>query len=322
LARRIGQFEETVELVSTSVSVLVLPRGARVLGVDLGCGNLLWVNPRVTDILRMGEWNIGGIRTWVSPERAFFYDNPQMFEGWRCPSGIDPDKYRVVSKRVNEMQFRGTISAKDMISGETLNGEITKKVELKEVSQNRRSLSATITIHDVLTARNFTSPFALWTLVQVAPGDDGKGVVAIPVIQNSKPIHYFSPIPNSHLQLFKDHVELIIDGRKELKLGIRPEDLPNPREALLSYRFRKNGVSVLITVSSQTGPIQQDECVDPARSDPNGPRAAIQSYNSNTESSGLCFGELEIQGARAKMRSKGRIVAEERIIIDFAVRTK
>jgi len=322
LAKLIGQFEEIVEIGSPPVSVLVLPRGGRVLGVDLGSGNLLWVNPDINDILRKGEWNTGGVRTWVSPERAFFYDNPQKFQDWRCPAGIDPAKYRVVSGNPTKIQLKGTISAKDMISGETLNGEITKKVELKEVSRNRRSSSATITIHDVLNARNFRPPFALWTLVQVAPGDDGKGVVSIPVIEDSEPIHYFDPIPSSHLRLLKNHVEFIVDGKKELKLGIPPEDLPNPRKALVSYRFRKNGMNVLITVSSQTGAIRQAECVDPAKSNPNGLRAVIQSYNSNLESSGLCFGELEIQGARAKIRSNGRIVAEEQISIDFSVRTK
>jgi hypothetical protein len=322
LAKRIERFEKTVELASPPVSVLVLPRGARVLGVDLGCGNLLWVNPQVTDILRKGGWNIGGIRTWISPERAFFYDDPQTFKGWRCPSGIDPAKFRIVSRNASKIQLQSTISAKEMISGETLNGEIIKKVELKEVNRKEKSLSATIMIHDTLTVRDFASPLALWILLQVPPGDDGRGAVTIPVIQNSKPIHYFDRIPSSHLRVFKDHVEFIIDGKKELKLGIRPEDLPNPKKASLSYRLRRVGVDALITMSSQTGANRQDECVDLARSDPNGSKAVVQTYNSDLKSSGLSFGELEIQGPKAKIRSDGRIVAEEEIIIDFKVRTK
>jgi hypothetical protein len=322
LAKRINRFEETAELASPSASVLVLPRGARVLGVDLGCGNLLWVNPKVSDVLTKNGWNIGGIRTWISPERAFFYDNPQTFQGWRCPPGIDPDNYCIVSRSVSNIQLKGTISAKDMISGETLSGEVMKKVELNEVNRKEKSLSATIMIHDTLTVRDFASPFALWTLLQVPPGDNGRGVVSIPVIQNSKPIHYFGPIPSSHLRLFKDHVEFIIDGKKELKLGIRPEDLPNPKKASLYYRLRKKRVDTLITVSSQSGATRQDECVDPAKSDPNGSRAVVQTYNSDLKSSGLSFGELEIQGAQAKKRSNGRTVAEQQIIIDFKARTK
>nr|MDO8100415.1 hypothetical protein [Candidatus Njordarchaeota archaeon] len=321
LAKQIGQFEETITIRFPPISVLVLPRWGRVLGVDLGNGNLLWVNPDINDVLRRGDWNTGGIRTWVSPERAFFYDNPKEFQGWRCPSGIDPAKYKIVSTNDTKIQLEGRISAKDMISGETLNGEIARKVELKRVNRKVRSLSATITIRDALTVHKFRSPFALWTLVQVAPGDDGKGVVTVPVIENSKPIHYFNPIPSSHLRLLKDHAEFIIDGKKELKLGIRPEDLPNPKEARLEYRFMKLGKDVLIAMSSRTGATRQTGCVDPAKSDPDGPKAVIQSYNSEVESSGLQFGELEIQGARAKMRTDGTAMTEQETRIDFLLRT-
>nr|MDO8135553.1 hypothetical protein [Candidatus Njordarchaeum guaymaensis] len=321
LAKRIGQFEETVEIGSPPVSILVLPRGGRVLGVDLGRGNLLWVNPHINDVLRKGEWNTGGVRTWVSPERAFFYDNPKKFQGWRCPPGIDPAKYRVVLKKTHAVELESAISAKDMISGKTLRGKIRKRMELRSVRQEEHSLTAQLLIRDILTVRNFKSPFALWALAQVAPGDDGRGTVVVPVIKSSKPVHYFNPIPGSHLRLFKDHVEFMIDGKKELKLGIRPEDLPKPREPRLEYRYRKDGRNVLITMSSRTGAARQDECVDPAKANPNGPKAVIQSCNSELESSGLCFGELEIQGARARVRPDGTAQAEQEIRIDFLMST-
>jgi hypothetical protein len=48
----------------------------------------------------------------------------------------------------------------------------------------------------------------------------------------------------------------------------------------------------------------------------------IQSYNSDLKSSGLQFGELEIQGAKAKMRPDGRFEAKEDIIIDFVMKKK
>jgi phosphoenolpyruvate synthase/pyruvate phosphate dikinase len=271
--------------------------------------------------LRKGEWNTGGVRTWVAPERAFFYDNPEKFQGWRCPQGIDPANYMVVSMKTHAVELESIISARDMISGKTLRGKIRKRIELGQVKREDRSLTVQLLIRDALTVRNFKSPFALWVLAQIAPGDDGRGKVVVPVIENSKPIHYFNPIPSSHLRYSKDHVEFVIDGKKELKLGIRPEDLLLRQEPRLEYRYRKNGKNVFITVSSRTGAARQDECVDPAKSEPNGPKAVIQLYNSEVESSGLCFGELEIQGARARLRPDGTALAEQEVRIDFLLST-
>ena len=158
-------------------------------------------------------------------------------------------------------------------------------------------------------------------LAQVAPGDDVRGVFVVPVIKGSKPIHYFNPIPSSHFKLFNDHVEFVIDGKKELKLGIRPEDLPQPRQPRLEYRYRKDGRNVVIAMSSRTGAARQDECVDPSKSNPSGPKAVIQSYNSELELTGLCFGELEIQGARARVQPDGTALAEQEIRIDFLMLT-
>jgi hypothetical protein len=117
--------------------------------------------------------------------------------------------------------------------------------------------------------------------------------------------------------MLNDRIEFIIDGLKELKLGIRPEDLPNPKEARLQYSFKKGGKQALISMSSRTGAHTQDECVDPAKSNPTGPRAVIQSYNSELTSSGLRFGELEIQGAHAKTSLTGTHDTQEVIMIDF-----
>jgi hypothetical protein len=322
LSKRIERFEETIEIHSATVSVLVLPRGGRILGVDLGNGNLLWVNPNIEEVLEKGDWNTGGIRTWVSPERAFFFEDPERFEGWRCPLGIDPAEYRVLSKQARAVELEGKITAKDLMSGETLNGKIMKHLELKAVNREGRSLSARMIIRDVLTVHNFKSPFALWTLLEVDPGDHSQGTVIIPVIANSKPIHYFNRIPKSNLRLLKNRIEFTIDGKKAAKLGVRPEDLPNPVEARLEYRFVKNGKSVLITVSSRTGATRQDECVDPPKTNPNGPKGVIQSYNSDLKTSGLSYGELEIHGARARIQPNGSAVAEDEIIVDFKANTE
>lgn len=320
LASRIEGQERTLELHSGPASILILPRGGRVIGVDLGNGNLLWVNPRIEDVILNREWNTGGIRTWVSPERAFFYDDPQKFEGWRCPQGIDPAKYEVEKKEKKAVELRSAISAEDMISKQTLDGYINKRIEVEQAERDKHAVHARLRIHDLLKVERFKSPFALWHLVQIPPGEDGFGIATVPVVKNAQPVHYFSPVPASYLQMLDDRIEFTIDGQRELKVGIRPEDLPNPNEAQLKYTFNKNGMHVNVIMVSRTGAKCQKECVDPAKSNPNGPRAVIQSYNSELASSGLRFGELEIQGARAKTESNSTCVAREETSIDFVQR--
>jgi hypothetical protein len=320
LASRIEGQEHTLKLHSGPASILILPRGGRVIGVDLGNGNLLWVNPRIEDVILNNEWNTGGIRTWVSPERAFFYDDPEKFEGWRCPQGIDPAKYKVAKKEKKAVELRSTISAEDMISKQTLDGYINKRIEVEQAERDKHAVHARLRIYDLLKVERFKSPFALWCLVQVPPGESGEGTLTVPIVRNAQPIHYFTPIPSSYLQILNDRLEFTIDGQRELKLGIRPEDLPNPMEVQLQYSFKKRGNQVLVSMSSRTGAKNQTECIDPAKSSPNGPRAVIQSYNSELTSSGLRFGELEIQGVRAKTDSNGTYVAKEETSIDFILR--
>jgi hypothetical protein len=131
------------------------------------------------------------------------------------------------------------------------------------VHQEGGAVSARIRLLDFLSVKDYHHPFALWTLIQVPTGDEGKGRLIVPVVKDAQPIHYFDPIPGSYLKVFENHVEFTIDGQRELKLGIRPEDLPKPQEARMEYRFKKNGKNVLISVFSSTGAKSQDECVDP-----------------------------------------------------------
>ena len=88
--------QETFILEQEFAKILIVPQGGRILGVSLGSENLLWVNPNPR-VCRMGDdWNLGGIRTWIAPERDYFYSNPESFEDWSCPVGIDPANYKII----------------------------------------------------------------------------------------------------------------------------------------------------------------------------------------------------------------------------------
>ena len=39
---------------------------------------------------------IGGDRYWISPEREYFYKNPETWTDWFCPSELDPANYEIL----------------------------------------------------------------------------------------------------------------------------------------------------------------------------------------------------------------------------------
>jgi hypothetical protein len=118
------------------------------------------------------------------------------------------------------LELKGTISAQDMESTQTLLGYISKRIEVQEVHENQEATQARLKIHDVLKVQDFPSPFALWCLVQVDPGESSEGIATVPVARNAKPINYFDPIPSNYLQILDDRVEFALNGNRELKLGI------------------------------------------------------------------------------------------------------
>ena len=74
-------------------SIKVLARGARVLEVTPAPTqpSALWVNPAVS-ALAESRWNVGGERTWISPELDFFLVDGE----YRVPEQVDPGNYKLV----------------------------------------------------------------------------------------------------------------------------------------------------------------------------------------------------------------------------------
>ncbi|BBH20627.1 hypothetical protein Back11_19720 [Paenibacillus baekrokdamisoli] len=96
--------------------VLVLERGCRVIGVfaDESSENAVWVRPELAG-LASGEavndleahWNVGGDRTFISPEMEYFYDPSAGC--FVFPPALDPGQYSA------DMDAHFTIMAKQSI---------------------------------------------------------------------------------------------------------------------------------------------------------------------------------------------------------------
>ncbi|MFW9951977.1 MAG: DUF6786 family protein, partial [Candidatus Thorarchaeota archaeon] len=133
-----NQIGPLVELsFNTESSFIVSEYGGRVLGLfprDTQ-PSLLWINPRITELVKSRERAIGGDRYWISPEREFFYENPQNWEGWFCPPGLDPAMYEILDSNSTSCTLSSPITLRSQISKELYSGEITRQITLIKESK-------------------------------------------------------------------------------------------------------------------------------------------------------------------------------------------
>ena len=212
------KYTKLKELLLDNVEIIACERGARLISLRINNSpNIIWINPFLEEILKRDDWNIGGLRIWISPERNFFYRRPGEFQEWFCPKTLDPNDYKFIQEE-NKVILEGKIELKDMLTKEVLKGFIRREFSLEIARENE----AIVNVKEALFTENVISTkINLWTLLQVAP----PGTVIIPVKENTRPIHYFNPIPSDRIKVTNDAVFFKIDGNYVCKLGIRPEDL-------------------------------------------------------------------------------------------------
>ncbi len=317
LNNHLRNFQETILLESDFARLLIVLNGGRVLAVSLGLENLLWVHPKPQQCVMSDDWNLGGIRTWISPERDYFYKNPADFDQWFCPMGIDPIYYKVVSKEKTSITLIADIEAKNNPTSEIFKGILTKRIDLISTNETDNNREAKIRIHDILQIHSNHTPVAIWSILQVPTNEAQESKVRLP-INVANAISYFDPIPEDYFIYNENSIDFILDGEKELKLGIPPEDFPDNSKIAFSYSYKVNGKNASISVNSNTNASNQDECLDVAKSSPNGLKGVIQFYNSDFNKSGLKYGELEIHSKPTKY-IKGVLMTESIITIDFSL---
>ncbi|MBN1330342.1 MAG: hypothetical protein JXA54_12785 [Candidatus Heimdallarchaeota archaeon] len=300
------------------VRVMVMEKGGRIIAVDLGEGNLLWVNDEIEDNLKNDKWNLGGIRTWISPEQLFFYSNPEKFEGWFCQRNLDPADYFFTKQTKTQTSLESKIEITNMFTNEKLIGKVSKNFTLGNYIKTENSLKCEINISNELLLEMCDFPVSLWTVIQVPVNKQSKGIVTIPITDNSQPIHYFKQIPVDYLKIDKSEIKFILDGNNELKLGIKPEDLQNPANQKMNYCSARNGKKITIDLSSNTGASSQEQCLDKAKANPDGLKGVLQVYNSDYNESGLSFGELEIHSKPVEKLGEYWKTREE-IVISFGI---
>ena len=301
LLNSIGSSTNLVELNFGEGTVVLSEYGGRPLGIfpKSACYSLLWINPNINEAITNRDWAIGGDRYWISPERDYFYKNPNSWDDWFCPEGLDPANYKIQSKSKNSCTVSTKISIKNQITKEQLDGEIIRKFSLIKEPFSTGVNYCGIEFMDNCILKKPNLKVNGWTLATViSGGQHNPGTVLIPTKPNPKPLSYFRIIPQDRMIIGKNYISYKIDVSDIYKLAIRPEDIDYNRAAKIGYILRmpeSQDYGFLVKISNDI-PKTQAECFDKSRDHPDSEIGVIQSYNSESPNTPLLnFGEIELQ---------------------------
>lgn len=290
-----------IELNYKSSTVIVSEHGGRVIGVfpkKEGL-NLLWVNPAIKNLDFKREWNIGGDRYWISPERLFFYKNPELWEDWFCPEGLDPADFKITASTKTSCSLITDVSLTNQLTKEIYKGKIERNISLVEEPINTGVPYCGIQYLDDCNLFNPYLNINGWTLTQViSGGTENPGTVLIPTIGNPKTQSYFRTIPSNRLRVMDNYIAFKIDVDDIYKLAIRPEDIDFSRSAKIGYVLKipeSEEYGFLVKISDDI-PKSQNQCFDVSRDHLEAEIGVIQTYNSESPDKPILnFGEIELQ---------------------------
>lgn len=282
-------------------SAIISEFGGRVLGIfpKEDCYNLLWVSNDVNKLIKSRDRAIGGDRYWISPERDYFYKNPEKWEEWNCQEALDPANYEILGRSTKITTVSTNTSIINYKTKETYIGEIARQfTAIKEPFPTGVAYCGIEFVDDCV----FTAPDLKmngWSLgCVISGGAKNPGTVLIPTKKDPKPLSYFRIIPKDRLTIGDNYVAYKIDVDDIYKLAIRPEDIDFNKKAKIGYVLKipdSEEYGFLVKLSDDV-PKSQTDCFDVARDHPNSDIGVIQSYNSDSPNKPLLrFGEIELQ---------------------------
>jgi hypothetical protein len=292
---------ELIELKSGEATAIISEYGGRLLALypRSDSYNLLWINNDPKNIISTRDRAIGGDRYWISPERDFFYKDPENWEGWECPKSLDPANYEMLASSDTSCTLSSQIFVFNHRTKQGIQGEITRQFQIiKEPYETGVAYCGVEFLDDCVFYRPNLKVNG-WSLATViSGGPENPGTVLIPTKSNPKPISYFRTIPEDRLKVEENYVAYKIDVNDIYKLAIRPEDINFTRPAKIGYVLKipnSEDYGFLVKLSDDI-PRTQKECFDIARDHSDAEIGVIQSYNSESpEKPILKYGEIELQ---------------------------
>ena len=219
--------KEGLEAINLKDKVMVLPFGGRILGVyPDGIHNVLWVNQALNSagaagrFFRGEDWiNIGGDRTWISPEVETTIGDPDRFEdSYEVPKSIDPASYRVMGRDDNSVVLKTRMSVPFKRSGSVVGLRITKRISClgaplavpKGVQWAGYSLATSLIVESALSARFRPG---IWNILQVPGG----GNIIVPLTGATHPRPF---IGEPVVTVKEKMIEARVETSQSFKYGI------------------------------------------------------------------------------------------------------
>ena len=301
----ISAIEKSSALVDLSFSeessVIISEYGGRPLGIfpKEDCISLLWIASNIKKAIESRDRTIGGDRYWISPERNYFYENPETWEGWYCPPGLDPANYSFLGESEKSCTLSTNISITNMAIKANYIGELTRQFTLINEPFSTGLNYCGIEFVDDCVIYTPNIKINGWSLANIiSGGPKNPGTVLIPTKSEPKPLSYFRLIPEDRLVVRENYVAYKIDVDDVYKLAIRPEDINFSKPAKIGYMLKmpeSEEYGFLVKLSEDI-PRSQDRCFDVARDNPDSEIGVIQSYNSDSPNKPLLrYGEIELQ---------------------------
>ncbi len=290
-------------LAASGGKVLVALRGARILGIfPAGCAeNLLWSHPalrvaaQAEELVRSGQWNVGGDRCWLAPELELHFKTPDhpSHEYYSVPAAIDPGDYQLETADATTLSMTARGQIDNLVSGRPFTFEIWRHVGLCDPPCECKDIG--YVGYTLRTLLRITAPdrpgacYGLWQLMQVPPG----GNVLVPLRGTAALVDYFQTGVAHHCRATASHVVFPVTGRAKHKLGLRAADVSG-RMGYLREPTGDQATLIVRDVPALAAAGAVGACVrfadypfwDPRRRD-----IALQFYNDDGGAGG--FGEME-----------------------------
>ena len=294
--------------------IVILPEiGAKIIGMSidgLKGENLLWISDSLLNesYWKKPDWNIGGARTWISPEDQFYLDNSN---NWFVPSNMDPGKYVEELSDKNSIQCSNTFEINDK-NNNHYKVKITRKIEIINSPQENIkpdkynfSFAGFTFTHELQNIDSKTIgkdiPYmGLWSLIQL--NANGTMIIPIKEVKDKRGENYrnfFNIFTPDRISVKSNNITVKMDGKFRGKIGIAPW----AAKELLAYLYDiKNDEAILFIKNFSVNP--EGKYLDKPWGKESSYGDAVEIYNDDGKMGGFCEMECHAEAKELKQNEK------------------
>lgn len=274
--------------------LLLTVNAARILACELPGvgGNVFWHSPALLQPSFTFKSAVGGDRLWLGPEIAYMWTDLKQARLDASKTNtldptMDPGNWRVEAEGEGLLRLTTRMRLTDHRSGRQIELDVVRQFGLSAPPQGLpRSLgAAAFSIEHSVTVRGGDegAVASLWSLLQLPARGTLVCPIAAPV---TMPRRYYAPFGDKHVRVDERAVRFLIDGRRQIKMGLPPE----VTKGKMGY-FRPVGNAATFIFRTFTPQPGQPYVDLPRDSDETFGGDCLQAYNDDGRFGG--FGEME-----------------------------